>query len=209
VSTATTVSDPLSAVYCLNMRILLLSDSHGHVLGTTLEEINAECQVLTISVGGKLSSIRSMYQARLNEVHLFRPDIIIIHSGHNDVMPHPRYNSRPIFMKFFIPQLERFRAQLIVNHPLTVIYFSSMLPRTTGPDFNSNQRDSYNKLCIRFRDMLRSAANRGGFRVLLNCTMWASVRYSREKLGQHLLDGLHLNGTGRRAMAQEWLRIVS
>ena len=187
------------------MIILLVSDSHGHVMGSTIEGIDSECQVMTISVGGKLGSIRSMYNARLNEVLLFRPDVIIVHSGHNDVMPHPRYDSQPVFMKFFIPQLERFRTQLLTNHPLSVIYFSSMLPRTTGPDFDSRQRDSYNKLCIRFRDMLRAAANRGGLKVLLNCSMWASVRFSREKPGQHLLDGLHLNGTGRKTVAQEWL----
>jgi lysophospholipase L1-like esterase len=190
------------------MRILLISDSHGHAMGSTIEGLDSECHVMTVSVGGKLGSIRAMYNARLGEVMRFMPDVIIVHSAHNDVMPHPRYDNKPIFMRFFIPQLERFRTHLLANHPLSIIYFSSMLPRTTGPDFNSSQRDSYNKLCIRFRDMLRSAANRGGYRVLLNCSMWASVRFSREKAGQHLLDGLHLNSTGRNNVAQEWLEKI-
>ena len=141
------------------MNILLLTDSHGHSMDAALKSIQPGCKVYTISVGGNIGGIRSMYSARLNEVLTFSPDVIIIHSGHNDVIPHPRYDNHPIYMKFFLPLLDNFRGLLQSNHPLAKVYVSSPFPRTTGPNFTLKQRDSYNKLAIRFRYMLRSAAN--------------------------------------------------
>ena len=85
---------------------------------------------------------------------------------------------------------------------------SSLLPRAPGNRFTTDQKIAYNKLAIRFREMLHANARDQSYNVLYNNVLWKSIRKWEEKEVYLLADGLHLDVDGKAEMAKEWLSVL-
>jgi lysophospholipase L1-like esterase len=187
------------------MRILLVTDSHGRDMGTTIREVHSGWKIFTVRVGGVNTAVRASYLRRHRELRRFNPDRIILHVGHNDLQYHPYHNQSPEHGKYFFPSVLSFLALLMGNHPRATVFFSCPFPRTIGPGFTNDQRMVYNRTATRLGAMARSAANRSDFQCLLNGGLWKSVRKCQERPGILLPDGLHLSEAGRKVVVDGWI----
>jgi hypothetical protein len=71
------------------MCALVLSDSHGKGLKAVFEEIRPAWDVMGVAYGRKTQELLLHYEERKGQIEQFRPDVIVLHSGHNDVAAHP------------------------------------------------------------------------------------------------------------------------
>ena len=187
------------------MRLLLIADSHGHGMEKALTTQRPDLVMLSIIVGSQSGAIQAQYARRLSAVQRFRPDAIIVHFGHNDMVLHPRHNPTPYHGKYFFPTVLGFVQVLRANHPLSRIIYSSPFPRTMSATMTVSQRFIYNRVAVRFGAMSRSSANQEGYECVLNSGLWLRVRKWIERPGNFLPDGLHLNPEGQRIVAEGWI----
>jgi lysophospholipase L1-like esterase len=187
------------------MRVLVVSDSHGKKLKTILKELKPGWLFMIIPIGGKTSEIRQSYLRRQVSIAHFRPDLIVLHAGHNDLMAHPIHNQNPTFIKQYFPHLVAFASLIRGHFPAATFFLSGLFPRKASRTMTVGQAYQYNKLARRFNEMVRSSARSIGFRRLLNCFLWESVRQARVDPQYLSEDGLHLNAVGRRALCLDWI----
>jgi lysophospholipase L1-like esterase len=188
------------------MRVLVISDSHGKKLKNILEELKPGWLFMTLPIGGKTSEIRQNYLNHQVSITHFRPDVIVLHAGHNDLMAHPVHNKSPTFIKQYFPHLLAFVALVRGHFPTSNFYLSGLFPRKSSRRMTSDEALKYNKLARRFNEMVRSASKSIGFRRLLNCFLWGSVRQAIVDPQFLDEDGLHLNAVGRKALCVDWLK---
>ena len=177
-------------------------------MGGALELLDEDVSTMTVLVGRKTSIVRSAYKARLVSAQWFSPEVVVLHSGHNDIVAHGYYNPTPTHILPYFDELQSFRQTIEGDHPASRVYLSSLLPRTTGSGFGLDRKIAYNKLAIRFREMLRSHAKDRSYNVLYSNVLWKSIRKWEEKEDYFLADGLHLDGEGKTAIAKEWLSVL-
>jgi lysophospholipase L1-like esterase len=191
------------------MRLLLVTDSHGRDLADIVHRSYKGWTVYSVIVGQSTDAIRTAYERQVRAAIQFRPDYIVLHCGHNDVVYHPRYNENQQHIKHFFPEILEFLGLLAANHPLSRVFYSSMLPRGEGPLMNSSEKLKYNKLACRFGVRAATSCHEAGFEILKNFCMWESVRQSVED--DSLLDdgGLHFNLAGKKKLVHSWLSIIS
>ena len=152
------------------MRLLLVADSHGREMGSVIRGINKEWTVLTVRVSSQTAAVRERYLQRLSEIRQFEPEAIVLHVGHNDISHHAYYNPDPKHVKDFFPAILEFVGLLQGNHPSARVFYSSVFPRSTGPNMNDKNRHSYNKLASRFGALTQSTCMREG--ISLNILPW-------------------------------------
>ena len=126
--------------------MLLISDSHGHDMATILHEVQPGCAVMVVQVGRNISAIRLMYSAKLRGILSFKPEVIVVHLGHNDIVAHPVHNPSPRHLKYFVPVLLDFCETIQMDHPAARLMISNLFPRTVGPRFTESMRKGYNRL---------------------------------------------------------------
>ena len=163
---------------------------------------------MTIQVGRKTSVVRAAYENRIASARGFSPDVIVVHSGHNDIVGHKYYNPIPSHILPYFDELQSFRRLIEGNHPNSRVYLSSLLPRKPCTKFSPVQKIAYNMLAIRCREMLRASARDQNYNVIYNNVLWKSIRKCEEKGVFFLTDGLHLDTGGKEEMAREWLSVV-
>ena len=190
------------------MRILLLADSHGIGMDMVLMSKIEQCVVKSIQVSQRTSMIKRKYESKLDEVNRFRPDVVLVHTGHNDFMYHPVHNRHPTHLKYYFTELEAFCRQLRRNHPRARFILSSAFPRTTGPLMSDLKKGQYNRLAVRFGAMVRSYAKQEIIGYVLNSMLWVSVRQLQERANLFRTDGLHLTSTGQDLVASGWADAV-
>jgi lysophospholipase L1-like esterase len=190
------------------MRILLIGDSHVRGMGGALELLNEEVATMTILVGRRTSIVRSAYEAKLVSAQRFSPEVVVLHSGHNDIVAHDYYNPTPTHILPYFDELQSFRRAIEWNHPSSRVFLSSLLPRTPSHGFSLVKKMAYNKLAIRYREMLRAHARDRSYNVLYSNVLWKSIRKCEEKDNYFLSDGLHLDVDGKADMAKEWLSVL-
>jgi hypothetical protein len=139
----------------------------------------------------------------------FRPDYVILHSGHNDVVFHPKYNPKPQHIKHFFHVILEFLHLLEENHPTARVIYSSLLPRGASSRMSEGEKDSYNRLACRFGVRATTSCQSEGFMVLQNFCMWKSVRQSIEDVSLLDEDGLHLNPLGKKTLIQFWIDTIA
>ena len=66
----------------------------------------------------------------------------------------------------------------------------------------------YNKVAKRHGLRIRTVADRNGYRHFLNQCMWSVVTSAQEQEAFYLIDGLHLNDSGKIAVVDEWIGIL-
>jgi lysophospholipase L1-like esterase len=190
------------------MRLLLVTDSHGRKMSTVLTVKRPDLIVYNIIVGRVNSTIQAKYDSRLRQVIRFRPDAVICHFGHNDLVHHPCHNAEPEHGKYFFPTVLQFVQRLEANHPMARIIYSSPFPRTVGPGLTAEQKLVYNREAVRFGAMARSSANQEGYECSLNGGLWLKVRKWLENPKYFLPDGLHLNELGQKVVADGWISVL-
>ena len=191
------------------MKLLIVADSHGRDLQGIIKRLEPDWDILVIWLGQKTSLLRQYYDGRLSEILAYNPDTIILHSGHNDVAFHVRYNREPIGIVELFPEVMDFREYLQANHPRASIYLSSLFPRTESGNFNIEQTGIYNRMAKRYMETVRSAANSGNFGRLLNRVLWKSVKKCIEIPEYFDRGGLHLNATGKESICAAWIADLS
>jgi lysophospholipase L1-like esterase len=187
------------------MRILLLADSHGIGMDMKLMARISGSVVMSIQVSQRTSLIRRKYMIKLREVTRFRPDIVLLHTGHNDIMYHHVHNRHPTHLKYYFEELQRFCYVLRSNHPQALFVMSSAFPRTVGPYMDIVKKRQYNRLAVRFGAMVRSYAIQQNFGYVLNSELWVSIRQLEEHAGLFRTDGLHLTSAGQNIVADGWV----
>ena len=190
------------------MRVLVISDSHRKKLKTVMEKLKPGWFFMTIPLGGKTSEIRLNYLNHRMSIDHFHPDAIVLHAGHNDLMAHPVHNHRPTFIKQYFPHLLEFVELIRGHYPYSEFYLSGMFPRKSGGRLTDDQAFQYNKLARRFNELVRSSSRSVGFKRLLNCFLWESVRQAKVDPQFLCEDGLHLNAGGRKALCVDWFRQI-
>ena len=158
-----------------------------------------------------MDEIIRQYRRQLRAITRFRPDIIVVHMGHNDMVRHHRKNPTPSLSTTVAQRTIAFCTQVQANHPHSQIYISATFPRTytrrsslTCPEVNS-----YNKKMKRQGQRLITLASLSNFNCLINNTMWKKISASIENDALYLPDGLHLNSEGQTAIIKEWLADIN
>ena len=184
--------------------MLVIGDSNCRGLSSDFLIIVPDAKVRIVSVGRNTSLVREEYERQLADLLIFMPEYVVIHSGHNDVSYHWRYNISPTRLEDFYPSLENFICLVKKNHPAAQVYVSSLFPRSIGPGFNEEARLIYNRLCVRCGELTHSSGKKHGYIALLNNPLWVSVRKRSEHSVMFLPDGLHLSDTGSKAVVRHW-----
>jgi hypothetical protein len=187
------------------MKLMIVADSHGRDLQSIIKRLEPDWNILVIWLGQKTSLLRQYYDGRLSEILAYNPDSIVLHSGHNDVAFHVRYNCEPIGIVELLPEVMDFKGYLQVNHPSATIYWSSLFPRTQAGNFNMEQTGIYNRKAKRYMESLRSASNSENFGRLLNQVLWKSIKKCVEDPKYFDGGGLHLNATGKESICVAWI----
>ena len=157
------------------MHIFIVCDSHCHGLSDVFHAFVPDVSVLTVSVGRQTSLVRSEYVRRIDELKLFSPDRVILHAGHNDLEFHWKYNQEPTRLEDFYQRLSAFADLLKENHPDSILYVSSLFPRTVGTGFTDVDRVIYNRLCVRFGELTRSFVKKQGHEYFMNSPLWTAI----------------------------------
>jgi hypothetical protein len=187
------------------MRVLVVGDSHCREMAGDFAELVPDIPVLIVSKGRDTSLVRGEYFRQLAIVREFGPSHVVLHSGHNDLSYHWRYNVEPTRLEDFYPILEEFICILKSENPGALLYVSSIFPRCIGRGFTEADRLMYNRLCVRCGELTRSSGNKDGYSTMLNNPLWVSVRKRVERSELFMPDGLHLTKVGRRAIVQHWI----
>jgi hypothetical protein len=98
----------------------------------------------------------------------------------------------------------------VSNHPNTILYLSSILPRTFAKHSNLTepQVNKYNETAKRHGLRLRSRATDAGYECILTSILWKTISNHKEEPKYYLLDGLHLTPEGTMGIAKEWLSAI-
>jgi hypothetical protein len=187
------------------MRILIVSDSHGRGISAELQLQMAEVTVLSVCLGRPSAAVMASYMARRKEIQDFRPDRVVVHVGHNDIVVH-RLNPTTFPLPGLLPYLIDFCHQIKEDLPYAVVYFSCAYPRTLGSQFEDKQRLAYNKLAYRFGQMVQSGARDGRYICLRNKCLWEVLRRGLEHSCYFLPDGLHLCPFGNFVIINTWIK---
>ena len=189
----------------------MISDSHGRGLGRIMESLDHGLTVMTLRKGRKIPAIRALYREKLRSVRRFSPEVVYIHMGHNDLVPHTLHNTRPLFSTSVLHQLREMVQEVSETLPGVYIFVSSILPRVDGDNSGITGVAAYNRMAKRFGEMVRSASRGPGafFLSIVNRTMWGRIARCEPLGGLHKDDGLHLNPSGRRRLATGWIQLLN
>ena len=189
------------------MNILIISDSHGRQMAEELEAKNDGWNVVTLRVGRKLHVVLRLYRGKLRGIRRFRPDAVIMHLGHNDLVLHPIHNLDPDFITAILDKVYRFANEVARDLPASRIFVSSLFPRVESVRYNETLVGRYNKMARRFGERLRSRSNQtiSSFRAIINRSLWGRIARWEVRSGNHKDDGLHMNTVGRGVVADGWI----
>jgi lysophospholipase L1-like esterase len=190
------------------MHLLIVSDSHGRELKEVFDKEYPRWVVKIIVVGAGTDQVRETYMRRQQDAISFRPDNIILHVGHNDVVYHSYHNRSPRHIKEFFLDVLSFLGLLQEAHPELKLFYSTMLPRASSRVMSEEKKSQYNSLSARFGVRAQSSCRREGYGFLLNACLWQSLRQKIENPDFFDAGGLHLNKTGKRVMVEGWMKTM-
>ena len=193
------------------MKLLLLGDSHCRELTDIFAELTSTITVYTVFVPLDITSITLQYRSKINTINAYRPDVILIHLGHNDLVYHPVHNLSPSNSSTVASSTIALANELHQNHPYATIYVSAIIPRTFTHKsrLTKAQVTSYNKMAKRHGQRIRTYSETAGFESLSNNSMWSKISASIKHSTYYLKDGLHLNHAGQIALVGEWIKVIT
>jgi lysophospholipase L1-like esterase len=175
-----------------------------------MESAREGYSVLTVRYGRKLPEVRGLYRRRLRSLRRFRPEAVVIHLGHNDIVLHSRYNQNPLFSTVVLHQVREMVEEVSSDFPGARIYVSSILQRVAGGGVRADEIDRYNRMARRFGEMVRSFGNKPEslFKGIVNRALWGRIARWEVLPRNHHEDGLHLNSEGKEILVRGWLRAI-
>jgi lysophospholipase L1-like esterase len=192
------------------MKVLIISDSHGRQMGDLIEEKKRGWEVRTLRVGRKLDVVLRLFRNKLRGIRGYRPDAVVMHLGHNDLVKHPIYNLDPDFITLTLDKLYRFANEVARSVPGSKVIVSSLFPRVESTRYGAVFVERYNKMARRFGERLRSRGNQtiSSFGVTINRRLWGRIARWEVRAGNHNVDGLHLSAVGRGVVADGWIEAI-
>ena len=189
------------------MKLLVVSDSHGRHIDEYIKREIPSMIVRTLMVPGKISEIRGQYREELMELVNFKPDIIVMHMGHNDLVAHRTHNTQPLFITAVFHLLMELKDEVHYNFPGASIFVSSILPRM--PDdyaFDADRTWRYNRMARRFGQMVCSGGKRENsfYQSLPNRDLWGRITQLEAYSMRFDAGGLHLSPFGKIALVSGW-----
>ena len=112
------------------MQFLIIGDSHCKDLVAIVTKLYPGSCTFVHTRSRNNEIIINAYRENHNNVKSVRPDIIIIHMGHNNISYHHRYNTMPQGAKSVTEQNVAFARELKQNYPHARIFLSPIFPRT-------------------------------------------------------------------------------
>jgi lysophospholipase L1-like esterase len=194
----------------INIRLLIIGDSHCREMGGYIANINNGIKMLTVCKGRQSDEIRELYRARIPNIISFDPQVIILHYGHNDLSYHVRHNQQPSLSRDLASETATFAGVVQRLCPKATIHLSAVFPRTfkRKSSLSQSQVVSYNRTAKRHGHRIREVAERDGFQHIYNIPLWSKISKYEEKPNLYLIDGLHLNVAGSEAIANCWVEHI-
>jgi hypothetical protein len=194
----------------MNCNILIISDSHCRELDEIIAKSYPNVKSYIISIGQQTDSIMQAYHRELHAVTSFRPDFIILHTGHNELAYHKTKNTTPKDSTQTTVITISAATVLQSNHPKAVIIISSVFPRLLTFKSSLRQQDlcHYNRTAERHSRRLQTEANKIDVRVFMNNYMWKSKSDMKVKTHFYLRDGLHLNDAAKSYVITRWMEQI-
>jgi lysophospholipase L1-like esterase len=193
------------------MKLLLVGDSHCRELGPALTKHAPSTTTLTVFLPRNINAITLKYRTKIQTINSFRPDVVVVHLGHNDMVRHPIHNLIPSVSTVVASATIILANEIHLNHPYATIFISVIFPHTFTSTslLSSPEISSYNKKAKRHGQRIRTFSTTAGYNCLINNVMWSKISNSIEEPSFFLLDGLHLNSTGQTAIVKEWLEEIT
>jgi lysophospholipase L1-like esterase len=188
------------------MRILVLSDSHGNDMMWAFDHFVPEWEVVELCVGRLTAEVRKSYLENIVYMFEYAPDVIYLHTGHNDISYHPIHNTNPHQPLDCFKESLDFLDLLREKHPYSFLFYSSLFPRALGPSFGEERKIAYNRMAAHYQSLVADVCEIEGRRCCLNSCLWEDVRSGSEKPELYNSGGLHLNTKGKRAVVRDWVR---
>ena len=84
------------------IKLLLVGDSHCRGMGNYIRGSNKYITTFSIFDGDKTEQIAELFRAKTEEVRQYHPDVVLLHTGHNDIGWHPVLNVDPTTSRVII-----------------------------------------------------------------------------------------------------------
>jgi hypothetical protein len=190
------------------MCLLVISDSHGRDMDDIIASLDSDYQVCVISVGRTTPEIREEYDDTIVDIYEYAPEAVIIHTGHNDITYHCKHNPSPMQPLQYMGEAMAFMDHVKECHRFSEVFYSSIFPRSEGPNFDMLRKIKYNQMAANYRLLVEDICEIENRNFILNDTLWYSVDEGIEHPFYFESGGLHLSGSGKRAIAREWIDAV-
>ena len=114
------------------MRLLLLADSHGKEMRPV---ISGQARLLDpplcieqyhVVRGRSIEIIRGDFRRQLAEIVAFRPDHVLVHAGHNNMVQHNVFNRNPLFITAVVHMLLELVVEVRATFPVAKIFISTL-----------------------------------------------------------------------------------
>jgi hypothetical protein len=186
--------------------VLVLSDSHGRGLFPSFDYYVPDWEVWELSLGRPTQELRELYHETICELLEYAPDLVYLHSGHNDISYHPVHNRSPQQPLACLERILSFLDLLADKHPYSGIYFSTIFPRAVGPGFDAQRKDDYNRMAADLQGVLSTVFDTEGRKYCLNSGLGRDLEAGEEMTNMFNEGGLHLNETGKRSVVRGWVQ---
>jgi hypothetical protein len=198
------VTDPATKMIC---NVLVIGDSHCRDLDVSIAKAYPNVKSYIISVGQQTDSIMEAYFHELQQVTSFKPDFIILHTGHNEIAYHRTKNTIPKDSTQTTVITISAATVLQNDHPKAVIIISSIFPRCLTMKSSLRQQDllHYNRTAERHGRRLHTEASKIHLHVFKNNFMWKSKSDILVKTHLFLRDGLHLTNEAKSYVISRWM----
>ena len=192
------------------MRLLIVGDLHCRDISPAIKALNTDNMIFTVFVGSHIPAITLSYRSKIHAITNFRPDLVVIQLGHNDISWHASKNPRPIVSRDASALTIGLAREIKRKHPNVQVIISSVFPRTFTAKslLNKAAVHKYNETAKRHGQRLHTRATEAGHVCLYTKALWMKISASIENPSFYLPDGLHLNPLGNTAIAKEWLNEI-
>jgi hypothetical protein len=188
------------------MRVLVLSDSHGRDLMNAFDHYVPDWEVAELCLGRPTQELRKCYLDNICEIFDYAPEVVYLHTGHNDVSYHPIHNRIPQQPLSCFEKVLGFMDLLEEKHPYSDVFYSTLFPRALGPGFDAQRKSDYNRVASDFQDVVKRVAEMEGRRCCMNAGLWKDVSAGLEMPELFNSGGLHLNEAGQRTVVRGWIQ---
>ena len=192
------------------MQIIFIGDSHCRDLARAFGILFPTHHLYTIKVGGSMDSIMDKYHQKIGIITFLKPDYIVIHMGHNNIVYHPIYNRSPDMAKQVAEININHANEIRTNHPNAKMFVSTIFPRsfTRSSALSLPEVKEYNNIAKRHGKRIRSLAKAAGLHSFINNSSWLKISIAKEDSTMFHLDGLHLSPAGCKKIITEWMSLL-